>query len=126
MGTVEDVVGILFAVTVLVGLAFAIRRILVWDRAERDRRARAIAANSEASSDDRTRRTRLLVLLSPLAIALGIWPFALIGWALVGWYGVAGTAVLAVVILFSLHSDTKDLQRRVDRIRSQRGQEPES
>jgi hypothetical protein len=49
----------------------------------------------------------------------------LIGWALAGWYGIAGAAVLAIVILFTLHSDTNDLQRRIDRIRSQNEQEPE-
>ena len=125
MGSVEDIIGILLAVAVLVGLGYGIRRILVWDRAERDRRARDIAASSESSSEDRAARTRLHFLLSPLAVALGIWPFALIGWALAGWYGVAGTAGLAVVILLTLHSDTNDLQRRVDRIRSQRGRKPE-
>jgi hypothetical protein len=102
------------------------RRITVWDRVERDRRAHEIAASPESSSNDRTARARLVLLLSPLSIALGIWPFALIGWALAGWYGVAGTAALAVVILLTLRSDTNDLQTKVDRIRSQRGQEPDS
>jgi hypothetical protein len=126
MSTVANMIGILLAVAVFVGLAYAIRRILVWNRVDRDRQAREIAANPETSSDDRARRTRLLVLLSPLGVALGIWPFALIAWALAGWYGVAGTAALAVVILLTLRSDTNDLQRRVDRNRSQRAQKPGS
>ena len=125
MDTVEDIIGILLAVAVLVGFAYAMRRVLVWDRAERDRRAREIAASPESSSTNRNAQSRLVVVLSPLAIALGIWPFALIGWALAGWYGVAGTAALTIVALLTLRSDRNDLQRRVDRIQSQRGQKPE-